>query len=96
MSCMAHIHLETIMKTLSNIITYLVMNSCHTYTLSENGFSQLFASIFCLDLMIFLSNCLSSTIFLDCGTGDATVPRTWLRITGGGQRWEEDQLCELR
>ena len=37
--CMAHIHLETIMKTLSNIITYLVMNSCHTRFILSTIFS---------------------------------------------------------
>ena len=100
MSCMAHIHLKTIMKTLSNVITYLVMNSCHTYRLSEHGFSQLFAPpLFCLDLMmIFLSNCfVINKILWDCAThGRCDRPAhlaednwRWPEVGGGPTLWGE-------
>ena len=65
----------------------------HMHTQCFTVFSIVFPSnLSWFDKLIFLSNCFWLCIVWDCGPGDATVPRTRLRITGGGQRWEEDQL----
>ena len=75
------------------------MNSCHTYTLSRRLFFLIIPSFvqICCDNF---DNILSVSIYflLECSnlvTGDATVPRTRPRITGGRSELRTHSAAEL-